>query len=134
MTQRNDDACRKKFAGTKMVNTTKKQATEVTRTPKNRVVQKAISAGKNAKAAKREVSQHSSKDRLKWLREMRKLQDTTNLLMKKAPFQRLVRELIANINPYYHVQANAVMALHEAAESFLLQLFEFCNYIAIHAK
>ena len=109
----------------KMVNTTKKKATEVTRTPKNKAVQKAISARKSAKAAKQEVSQHGSKDKLRWLREMRKLQDTTNLLMKKAPFQRLVRELIADINPYYRVQGNAVMNSFSNSFKFLQWLHQF---------
>ena len=56
------------------------------------------------------------------------------LLMKKAPFQRLVRELLQEINVEYRIQGNAVRALHEAAEAFLLRLFEFANYIAIHCK
>ena len=80
------------------------------------------------------MARHGSRDKLKWLRDIRKLQKSTNLLIPKAPFYRLVREVIADINPNYRVQANAVMALHESSESFLLKMFEFSNYIAIHAK
>ena len=130
--ERNDEACRKKFGGAKMINTTKKKAATVTRTPKNKAVQGAIAAGKSARAAKRQVARHGSRDKLRWLRDIRKLQKATNLLIPKAPFYRLVREIIADINSDYRVQANAVMALHESSESFLLRLFEFSNYIAIH--
>ena len=130
----NDEACKRKFAGAKMINSTKKKAPETAQVPKNKTVQKAIAARNNAKTAKKQVARHGARDKLRWLRDIRKYQKTTNLLISKAPFYRLVREIIADINPYYRVQANAVMALHESSENFLLKLFEFSNYIAIHAK
>ena len=133
MTERNDDACRRKFPGANMINSTKKKTSKTTKLPRNPTVQKAIQAGKSAKVAKKQIAHHGSRDKLKWLREIRKHQKTTNLLIPKAPFFRLVREVIADINTEYRVQANAVMALHESSESFLTKLFEFTNYIAIHA-
>ena len=129
--ERNNEACRKKYQNSKMINTTKKKATATVGVPKNKTVQRAMKAGNKAKVAKQEVAKHGPRDKLKWLREVRKFQKTTQLLIKKAPFQRLVRELVADINPYYRIQGNAFMALHEASESFLLKLFEFSNYIAI---
>ena len=133
MAERNDEVCRKKLAGAKMIKSTTKKAPKTVQVPKNKIVRKAIAAAKNAKTAKKQIKQHGSRDKLRWLRDIRKHQKTTNLLIPKAPFYRLVRELIADINPYYRVQANAVMALHESSESFLTKLFEFTNYIAIHA-
>ena len=134
MAERNDEACRKRFPGAKMINTTKKKTSGAARVPRNKTVRKAIQAGNDTKKAKKEVARHGSRDKLRWLRDIRKLQKSTNLLIPKAPFYRLVREVIADINPNYRVQANAVMALHESSESFLLKMFEFSNYIAIHAK
>ena len=133
MAERNDEACKRKFAGAKMINTTKKKVPETGKVPKNPVVRKAIESGNNAKTAKRQVAQHGSRDKLRWMRDIRRLQKTTDLIIPKAPFSRLVREIIADINREYRVQANAVMALHESSEHFLLKLFEFSNYIAIHA-
>ena len=124
----------RKFPGARMINSTKKKASEMTQVPRNKTVRKAIQARKSAKVAKKQVAHHGAKDKLKWLREIRKYQKTTNLLIPKAPFFRLVREVIAGINTDYRVQANAVMALHESSESFLTRLFEFSNYVAIHAK
>ena len=132
--ERNDEACRKKYKNAKMINTTKKKAETTGKVPKNKTVQKALDARTRANTAKKEVASHGPKDKLKWLKDIRRLQKTTNLLMKKAPFQRLVRELLQEINIEYRIQGNAVMALHEAAEAFLLRLFEYTNYIAIHCK
>ena len=132
--ERNDEACRKKYGKAKMINMTKKKAAATEGVPKNKAVQNALDARTRAKTAKKEVASHGPKDKLRWLKDMRKLQKTTELLMKKAPFQRLVRELLQEINTEYRIQGNAVMALHEAAEAFLLRLFEFANYIAIHCK
>ena len=69
------------------------------------------------------------------LREIRKYQKSTDLLIRKRPFQRLVRELAqGTIGNTVRFQASAVMALQEAAESYLVKLFEDTNVCAIHAK
>ena len=65
MAERNDEACRRKFAGAKMINTTKKKAPETVGVPKNKTVQKAIKAGNNAKTAKRQVAKHGARDKLR---------------------------------------------------------------------
>jgi len=76
------------------------------------------------------------------LREIRKYQKSTNLLIQKLPFSRLVREItlemttdtnfkdIANLR----WQSSALLALQEATEAFLVYLFEDANLCAIHAK
>ncbi|KAI1738325.1 histone-fold-containing protein [Xylaria scruposa] len=71
------------------------------------------------------------------LREIRKLQNSTELLMKKLPFSRLVREIALNLRPRdegMRWQSHAILALQEAAEAFLVHLFEDTNLCAIHAK
>ncbi|KAL9237308.1 hypothetical protein vseg_011875 [Gypsophila vaccaria] len=68
------------------------------------------------------------------LREIRKYQKSTELLIRKLPFQRLVRELAQNYKTDLRFQSHAVLALQEAAEAYLVGLFEDTNLCAIHAK
>ncbi|XP_062225792.1 histone H3.3 isoform X1 [Phragmites australis] len=94
------------------------------------------------------------------LREIRKYQKSTELLIRKLPFQRLVREIAQDFKvrfvfilllcssklggafsqPFLFVQtdlrfqSHAVLALQEAAEAYLVGLFEDTNLCAIHAK
>ena len=68
------------------------------------------------------------------VREIRRYQKSTELLLKKAPFQRLVRELAQDFKTDLRFQSSAVMALQEASEAFLVGLFEDTNLCAIHAK
>ena len=67
------------------------------------------------------------------LRQIRKYQKSTDLLIRKLPFLRLVREVTQKINPTLRFQSTAVLALQEAAESFLVTMFEDVNVCAIHA-
>ena len=68
------------------------------------------------------------------LREIRKYQKTTDLLIKKAPFQRLVREIAQDFKADLRFQSSAVMAMQEASEAYLVGLFEDTNLCAIHAR
>ena len=68
------------------------------------------------------------------LREIRRYQKSTQLLIRKAPFQRLVRETLQNIDSDLRCQSTAVLALQEASEAYLIGLFEDTNLCAIHAK
>jgi len=87
------------------------------------------------------------------LREIRRYQKSTELLIRKLPFQRLVREIAQDFKVKQHLlllkgdqtltlstqtdlrfQSSAVMALQEAAEAYLVSLFEDTNLAAIHAK
>ncbi|KAG6534403.1 hypothetical protein ZIOFF_008289 [Zingiber officinale] len=68
------------------------------------------------------------------LREIRKYQKNTDLLIQKLPFQRLVREIAQNYKTDLRFQSHAVLALQEAAEAYLVGLFEDTNLCAIHAK
>ncbi|KAK1569599.1 hypothetical protein QYE76_007794 [Lolium multiflorum] len=66
------------------------------------------------------------------LREIRKYQKSTEL--RKLPFQRLVREIAQDFKTDLRFQSSAVSALQEAAEAYLVGLFEDTNLCAIHAK
>ena len=68
------------------------------------------------------------------LREIRKYQKSTELLIRKLPFQRLVREIAQDFKTDLRFQSSAVSALQEAAEAYLVGLFEDTDLCAIHAK
>ena len=68
------------------------------------------------------------------LREIRKFQKSTELLIRKLPFQRLIREIAGQFKSDLRFQSQAVLALQEAAEAYLVGLFEDTNLCAIHAK
>lgn len=72
------------------------------------------------------------------LKEIRRYQKETNLLIPKLPFARLVREIAMSISGNMahdlRFQTTALMALQEASEIFLVTLLEDTNLCAIHAK
>ena len=68
------------------------------------------------------------------LREIRRFQKSTELLIRKLPFQRLVREIAQDFKTDLRFQSAAVGALQEAAEAYLVGLFADANLCAIHAK
>ncbi|XP_036200754.1 uncharacterized protein LOC118673713 [Myotis myotis] len=61
------------------------------------------------------------------LREIRRYQKSTELLIRKLPFQRLVREIAQDFKTDLRFQSSAVMALQEACEAYLVGLFEDTN-------
>jgi histone H3 len=68
------------------------------------------------------------------LREIRRYQKSTELLIRKLPFQRLVREIAQDFKTDLRFQSSAIGALQEASEAYLVGLFEDTNLAAIHAK
>ena len=68
------------------------------------------------------------------LQEIRHYQKCTNLLIRKLPFQRLIRELAQKFKVDVRFRSSALMALQEAAKAYLVRLFEDTNLCAIHAK
>lgn len=86
------------------------------------------------------------------LREIRKYQKTTDVLIRRLPFQRLVREISQEFKVHCHLiarshhpqlnitqvdirfQSSALAALQEAAEAYLVSLFEDTLAAALHAK
>ena len=76
------------------------------------------------------------------LREIRKYQTSTELLIRKLPFQRLLREIVQDmyndgelpIDSFPKFQSTAILALQEASEDFLVRMFHQVNDIAICGK
>ena len=69
------------------------------------------------------------------LREIRRYQKSTELLIRKLPFQRLVREIAQDLGKRdARFQSGAIIALQEASEAYLVSLLEDSNLCAIHAK
>ena len=69
------------------------------------------------------------------LADIRRYQKSTELLIKRLPFQRLVREIVMNqCGEGFRFQVGSLCALQKAAESFLVGLFEDTNLCSIHAK
>ena len=92
-----------------------------------------------AKSARKATPADGAKKKMRYrpgtvaLREIRRYQKSTDLLLKKAPFQRLVREIAQEYKNDLRFQSSAVMALQEASEAYLVGLFEDTNLCAIHA-
>ena len=68
------------------------------------------------------------------LREIRRYQKSTDLLIRKAPFQRLVKQIAQEIKESVRFQSTAVLALQEASEYYLVGLFEDTNMCTLHGK
>lgn len=68
------------------------------------------------------------------IREIKKYQKSTELLLRKGPFARLVRQVAQDFKTDLRFQSTAILALQSAAEAFLISIFEDANLCAIHAK
>jgi histone H3 len=68
------------------------------------------------------------------LRQIRLFQATTDLLLRKLPFQRLVREIAQEFKHDMRFQSTALLAMQEASEAYVVNLFEVSNLCAIHAR
>ncbi|KAI3966225.1 hypothetical protein MKX01_036575 [Papaver californicum] len=102
------------------------------RGPPGREQQPPPSSNSNA-AAERRPYRH--KPGTKALREIRKFQKSTDLLLPAAPFIRIVKEITNNFSKEVsRWQAEALQALQEAAEAFLVNLFEDAQLCVIHAR
>uniref|UniRef100_A0A7S3JND5 Core Histone H2A/H2B/H3 domain-containing protein n=1 Tax=Aureoumbra lagunensis TaxID=44058 RepID=A0A7S3JND5_9STRA len=78
---------------------------------------------------------HRLRPGMRALKEIRKYQRSTDLLLRKLPFARLVREIQQSfVQRDLRWQAEAIIALQEAAEAHLVALFQDANLCAIHAK
>ena len=68
------------------------------------------------------------------LKDIRHYQGNTALLIRKLPFQRLVREIAQDFKTDLRFQSAAILCLQEAAEAYLVRLFDDANLCAIHAR
>ena len=91
-------------------------------------------ARRNAPAPETAKKTHRYRPGTVALREIRKYQKTTHFLIALAPFNRFVREISQDRSKDMRWSINAVHALQESAESFLVTLMEETNLAAIHRK
>jgi histone H3 len=69
------------------------------------------------------------------LKEIQKFKKNTDLLIRKAPFQRLACEIALKFGKSdLQMQSTAVLALQEAAEYFMVDVFSDTNLCAMHGK
>ena len=71
---------------------------------------------------------------MRLLREIKKYQTSTELLIRRLPFQRLVKEIVQEVRPDIQFQGITVKALQEAGEAFLIRLLEQANLCMVHVK
>jgi len=95
--------------------------------------------GRRAFADKAPISgqkKHRHRPGTRALKEIRKYQRSTSLLIPALPFSRLIREIVQDVSSIKDLrfQKTALMALQEASEAFLVMLFEDMLLCAIHAK
>ena len=97
---------------------------------------KRVSRVEEVKRKVEEGKKEAKKSRwgMKALKEVRKFQSSTELLIQRLPFQSLVKELIQAKQNDLNVQGLAMKALQEVGETFLVGLLEQANLCAIHAK
>ncbi|KAM3143951.1 hypothetical protein pb186bvf_004002 [Paramecium bursaria] len=104
---------------------------------------KSIPGAKRPKTAKKHIKPISSQVQTKKrsfkpgvvaLREIRKYQKNTENLIRRLPFQKIVREIALSIRGDIRFQSQALLALQESAEAYLVSIFEDTNLCAIHAR
>lgn len=104
---------------------------------------KAMTSGKKGvtkSAGKTTASSAAEKRKIRFkpgtvaLREIKRYQKSTEMLIPRAPFQRLVRDICGGIDNELRFQANALVALQEAAEAYVVGVLEDAGICAIHAK
>ncbi|EAY23233.1 Histone H3, embryonic, putative [Trichomonas vaginalis G3] len=84
---------------------------------------------------KSESQKKQRRKRNSWLREIHFYQKTTNLLIRKLPFCRLVKEITQSVSiGEFRYTTGAMEALQEASEAFLIKLLEDGQVCAIHAR
>ena len=131
---RADEACCEKYGKAKMIHTTKRKAPVAVKTPWNPAVWSTMNAADKANAAKGNVKNHGARRQTNWMKEVRRCKKSVELLIRKLPFQCVVREIAAEFNADLRFQGAALMALQEVAEKFLANHFMNANLCAIHAK
>ncbi len=114
----------------------KEVSNKILTSDKNTVISKSKGMKKTAPA---EGGVKKERKQMRWrpgtvaLREIKRYQKSTDLLLPRAPFQRLVRSVVEGVDSVFRFQSSALTALQEAAESYITSLFEEANLCAIHA-
>ena len=113
------------------------QSTKALKHPSKKTVSRAAVAAKKTKPEK--PSGGGIRKPHRWrpgtvaLREIRRYQKSTNLLLQKLPFARLIREIAQELKDDLRFTGSSIVALQEASEAYLVETFEKTNLAAIHA-
>jgi histone H3 len=115
----------------------KKKNIEMARTKQRarKMVAGKFVAARKAAVAESDIKKKKKRFRpgTKALREIKRYQKSTDLVIQKAPFRRLVRAIAEPLGPF-RFQSSALSALQEAAEAYLVGIFEDAQACAIHAN
>jgi len=68
------------------------------------------------------------------LREIRRYQKSISTILPRAPFQRVVKEVARPMDSDLRFASQAIQALQEAAEAYLVGIFEDANMCCLHAN
>ena len=82
----------------------------------------------------RQIKPHRYRAGTVALKDIRHYQGSTALLIRKLPFQRVVREIAQDIKTDLRFQSAAILCLQEATEAYLVGLLDDANLCAIHAR
>ena len=100
--------------------------------PRKQLATKAVR--KSAPAAGGVKKPHRYRPGTVSLREIRRYQKSTDMLIRRAPFQRVCREITQEFKGDLRFQGTGLLALQEASEAYLVGTFSDANLCAIHAK
>ena len=100
----------------------------------SKTARKTANHGSNSSSAGGIKKPHRFRPGTVALRDIRKYQKSTELLIRKKPFQRIIRDITQCIKSDIRYRSSALEALQHAAEAFLVSLFEDSNLCAIHAR
>ena len=89
---------------------------------KNPALKANMKATTKAKEAHQKINQHRPYQKSAWFKDVKRLQKTVELLIKKLPFQRLVWEIAQKICTDLRFQRKVIMALQEAMEAFAVKM------------
>ncbi|ESU45648.1 Histone H3 [Giardia duodenalis] len=125
-----------KRAGNKMARTkhTARKTTSATKAPRKTIARKA--ARKTASSTSGIKKTGRKKQGMVAVKEIKKYQKSTDLLIRKLPFSKLVRDIVTSglSKSDIRFQGAAVEALQESAENYIISLFVDTQLCAEHAK
>ena len=122
---------KQKNAASKISSKSKKVAKGSKMNKKTAAANKGIKKAKGSQDEKRKIRFRPGTVAL---REIKKYQKSDALLLPRAPFQRVVRDITMGYNNDLRFASNALLALQESAEAYLVGIFEDANLCAIHAN
>ena len=98
---------------------------------KTKAIQKKTAPAEGGMKEKRQIRRKAGTTAL---REIKRYQKSVDAIIPRAPFQRLVKNIAQEFNSDLRFQSQAIVALQEATEAYIVGVFEDTNLCAIHAK